>query len=87
MLRKRSYSEKDKDKIKTRNKINLSYDILQELAKEGKISAYDIGDRALDRCRVPNDFRKKPERIVTKDHKTDGILDCFFEFRNFVFIL
>ncbi len=27
------------------NEINLSYDILQQLSKEGKISAYDIGDR------------------------------------------
>lgn len=27
------------------NKINLSYDILQHLSKEGKISAYDIGDK------------------------------------------
>ena len=35
-------------KIKAKSKqkkINLSYDILQELAKEGKISAYDIGDK------------------------------------------
>ncbi len=35
-----------KIKIKSKQKkINLSYDILQELAKEGKISAYDIGDK------------------------------------------
>ncbi len=27
------------------NEINLSYDILQQLSKEGKISAYDIGDK------------------------------------------
>ena len=27
------------------NKINLSYDILQQMSKEGKISAYDIGDK------------------------------------------
>ena len=35
-------------KIKAKKKqkqINLSYDILQQLSKEGKISAYDIGDR------------------------------------------
>ncbi len=35
-----------KIKMKSKQKkINLSYDILQELAKEGKISAYDIGDK------------------------------------------
>lgn len=33
-------------KAKSKQKeINLSFDILQELSKEGKISAYDIGDR------------------------------------------
>lgn len=35
-------------RIKTKQKqktINLSYDILQYLSKEGKISAYDIGDK------------------------------------------
>ncbi len=35
------------NRIKSKNKqkeINLSYDILQELSVEGKISAYDIGD-------------------------------------------
>jgi len=35
------------NRIKLKNKqkeINLSYDILQELSTEGKISAYDIGD-------------------------------------------
>ena len=35
-------------KIKTKTKqkeINLSFDILQQLSKEGKISAYDIGDK------------------------------------------
>jgi len=35
-------------KIKSKSKqkeINLSFDILQELSKEGKISAYDIGDK------------------------------------------
>ena len=32
-------------KVKQKQKeINLSYDILQQLSKEGKISAYDIGD-------------------------------------------
>jgi mannose-1-phosphate guanylyltransferase len=30
---------------KKQKQINLSYDILQQLSKEGKISAYDIGDR------------------------------------------
>ena len=35
-------------RIKTKSKqkeINLSFDILQQLSKEGKISAYDIGDK------------------------------------------
>jgi len=31
-------------KSKTKKEINLSFDILQELSKERKISAYDIGD-------------------------------------------
>ena len=30
---------------KKQNQINLSYDILQELSKEGKISAFDIGNK------------------------------------------
>ena len=35
-----------KIKAKTKQKeINLSFDILQQLSKEGKISAYDIGDK------------------------------------------
>jgi len=35
-----------KIKVKQKqNEINLSYDILQQLSKEGKISAYDIGDK------------------------------------------
>ncbi|HSA76806.1 MAG TPA: sugar phosphate nucleotidyltransferase, partial [Nitrosarchaeum sp.] len=32
-------------KTKKQKEINLSFDILQQLSKEGKISAYDIGDR------------------------------------------
>jgi len=31
-------------KAKKKKEINLSYDILQQLSKEGKISAFDIGD-------------------------------------------
>ncbi len=42
-LEKKSLNESRQNKNK--NKINLSYDILQQLSKEGKISAYDIGDK------------------------------------------
>jgi len=36
--------EKIKEK-KKKKQVNLSYDILQQLSKEGKVSAYDIAER------------------------------------------
>ncbi len=34
-----------KIKSKRKKEVNLSFDILEELSKEGKVSAYDIGDK------------------------------------------
>ena len=34
-----------KIKSKRKKQVNLSYDILEELSKKGKVSSYDIGDR------------------------------------------
>jgi mannose-1-phosphate guanylyltransferase len=34
-----------KIKKKKQKQVNLSYDILQQLSKEGKVSAYDIAER------------------------------------------
>ena len=66
-------------KIKAKQKqkeINLSFDILQELSKEGKISAFDIGENEWIDAESPMVLERNEENSK-EDHKTDGILDCF----------
>jgi len=54
-------------KAKSKQKINLSFDILQELSKEGKISAYDIGDKQWIDIESPTTLernQKEVEKII-----------------------
>lgn len=53
-------------KIKTKSKqkeVNLSYDILQELSKEGKISSYDIGITPWIDVESPTTLERKNQEI------------------------
>ena len=43
--------------------INLSYDVLQELSKEGKISAYDIGDKEWIDAESPTILERNQKQI------------------------
>jgi mannose-1-phosphate guanylyltransferase len=52
-------------------KINLSYDILQQLSKEGKISAYDIGDTEWIDVESPT-ILERNEKTVKKIIKQMG---------------
>lgn len=52
--------------------INLSYDILQQLSKEGKISAYDIGDREWIDAESPMVLERN-EKTVEKIIKQMGL--------------
>ena len=52
-------------------KINLSYDILQQLSKEGKISAYDIGDTEWIDAESPT-ILERNEKTVKKIIKQMG---------------
>ncbi len=54
------------------NEINLSYDILQQLSKEGKISAYDIGDREWIDIESPMVLERN-EKTVKKIIKQMGL--------------
>ncbi len=54
------------------NEINLSYDILQQLSKEGKISAYDIGDREWIDVESPMVLERN-EKTVKKIIKQMGL--------------
>jgi len=54
------------------NKINLSYDILQQLSKEGKISAYDIGDKEWIDVESPI-ILERNEKTVKKIIKQMGL--------------
>ncbi|MDC4230849.1 MAG: nucleotidyltransferase family protein [Nitrosopumilus sp.] len=61
-------------RIKTKQKqkkINLSYDILQQLSKEGKISAYDIGDKEWVDAESPMVLERN-EKTVNKIIKQMG---------------
>ena len=61
-------------KIKTKQKqkkINLSYDILQQLSKEGKISAFDIEDKDWIDAESPMVLERN-EKIVNKIIKQMG---------------
>ena len=52
-------------------KINLSYDILQQLSKEGKISAYDIGNKEWIDVESPMVLERN-EKVVKKIIKQMG---------------
>ncbi len=54
------------------NKINLSYDILQQLSKEGKISAYDIGNKEWLDVESPM-ILERNEKMVKKIIKQMGL--------------
>ena len=54
------------------NKINLSYDILQQMSKEGKISAYDIGDKEWIDVESPMVLERN-EKMVMKIIKQMGL--------------
>jgi len=60
-------------KVKQKQKqINLSYDILQQLSKEGKISAFDIGDREWIDVESPM-ILERNEKTVKKIIKQMGL--------------
>jgi len=54
------------------NEINLSYDILQQLSKEGKISAFDIGDKEWIDVESPMVLERN-EKMVKKIIKQMGL--------------
>lgn len=60
-----------KTKIKQKE-INLSFDILQQLSKEGKISAYDIGDKEWLDAESPTVLERN-EAVVKKIIKQMGL--------------
>lgn len=59
-------------KSKKQKKINLSYDILQQLSKEGKISAFDIGDREWIDAESPTVLERN-QKTVNKIIKQMGL--------------
>jgi len=54
------------------NEINLSYDVLQQLSKDGKISAYDIGDKEWIDVESPM-ILERNEKMVKKIIKQMGL--------------
>jgi len=61
-----------KIKKKKQKQVNLSFDILQQLSKEGKISAHDIGDTEWIDAESPM-ILERNEKIVTKIIKQMGL--------------
>jgi len=61
-----------KIKKKNQKQVNLSYDILQQLSKEGKVSAYDIAEREWIDAESPMVLERN-EKIVTKIIKQMGL--------------
>jgi len=59
-------------KKQKQKEINLSYDILQELSKEGKISAFDIGDKEWIDAESPM-ILERNEKTVKKIIKQMGL--------------
>ena len=55
-----------------KKEVNLSFDILQQLSKEGKISAFDIGDSEWIDAESPM-ILERNEKIVTKIIKQMGL--------------
>jgi len=61
-----------KIKKKKQKQVNLSFDILQQLSKEGKISAHDIENREWIDAESPM-ILERNEKIVTKIIKQMGL--------------
>ena len=59
-------------KKKNQKQINLSYDILQQLSKEGKVSAYDIAEKEWIDAESPMVLERN-EKLVTKIIKQMGL--------------
>ena len=59
-------------KKKKKKQVNLSFDILQELSKEGKISAHDIEQREWIDAESPM-ILERNEKLVTKIIKQMGL--------------
>ena len=59
-------------KKKKKKQVNLSFDILQELSKEGKISAHDIEQREWIDAESPM-ILERNEKVVTKIIKQMGL--------------
>ena len=59
-------------KKKSQKQINLSYDILQELSKDGKVSAYDIAEKEWIDAESPMVLERN-EKLVTKIIKQMGL--------------
>ena len=57
---------------KNKKQVNLSYDILQQLSKEGKVSAYDIAEREWIDAESPMVLERN-EKMVTKIIKQMGL--------------
>nr|AIF22755.1 nucleotidyl transferase (GMPP) [uncultured marine thaumarchaeote SAT1000_10_G06] len=68
-VKKRNYSKNKEEKQK---QVNLSYDILQELSKEGKVSAYDIADKEWVDAESPM-ILERNKKLVTKIIKQMGL--------------
>ena len=62
----------EKIKKKKQKQVNLSYDILQQLSKEGKISAYDIAESEWIDVESPM-ILERNEKLVTKIIKQMGL--------------
>lgn len=59
-------------KKKKQKQVNLSFDILQDLSKEGKISAHDIEQREWIDAESPM-ILERNEKLVTKIIKQMGL--------------
>ena len=59
-------------KKKKQKQVNLSYDILQELSKDGEVSAYDIADKEWVDAESPM-ILERNEKLVTKIIKQMGL--------------
>jgi mannose-1-phosphate guanylyltransferase len=53
-----------KIKKKKQKQVNLSYDILQQLSKEGKVSAYDIAEREWIDAESPMILERNKEKVT-----------------------
>ncbi|MDO7721854.1 MAG: nucleotidyltransferase family protein, partial [Nitrosopumilus sp.] len=62
----------ERNKKKKKKQVNLSFDILQELSKEGKISAHDIEQREWIDAESPM-ILERNEKLVTKIIKQMGL--------------